>query len=136
MPGNVEIVYGGAPVQKVYAELSDAEAAGSTDAYMVYSDPADTALNYPEKNRLKYFPGIYEKGQVLFAAEENPGRFTRGEGTPNVSGTKMRAAISAGDFEAFQQGMPPGVDARGVFNVLRPKTVAESMLRAFIRRTL
>lgn len=136
MPGNVEIVYGGAPVQKVYAELADAETAGSTDTYMVYSDPTDTALNYPEKNRVKYFPKLYENGQVLFAAEENPGRFTRGEGTPNVSGTKMRAAISAGDFEAFQQGMPPGVDARGVFNVLRPKTVAESMLRAFIRRTL
>lgn len=136
MPGNVEIVYGGAPVQKVYAELSDAEASGSTDTYMVYSDPADTALNYPERNRLKYFPGIYEKGQVLFAAEENPGRFTRGEGTPNVSGTKMRAAISSGDFEAFSKGMPVGVDAQGVFDILRPKKIAEALLRAFIRKTL
>jgi len=136
MPGNVEIVYGGAPVQKVYVELSEAEKSGSTDTYTVYSDPQDTALNYPETNRLKYFPGIYENGQVLFAAEENPGRFTRGEGTPNVSGTKMRAAISAGDFATFQQGMPAGVDARGVFDILRPKTVAEAMLRAFIRRSL
>lgn len=136
MPGNVEIVYGGAPVQKVYVELAEAEKSGSTDIYTVYSDPQDTALNYPEANRLKYFPGIYENGQVLFAAEENPGRFTRGEGTPNVSGTKMRAAISAGDFATFQKGMPPGVDAQGVFDILRPKSVAESMLRAFIRRSL
>lgn len=136
MPSNVEIIYGGAPVRKVYAELSEAEAAGSTDTYMVYSDPADTALNYPEKNRLKYFPGIYERGQVLFAAEENPGRFTRGEGTPNVSGTKMRAAISSGDFETFSKGMPAGVDAQGVFDILRPKKIAEALLRAFIRKAL
>ena len=136
MPPNVEIEYGGSPVQKVYVTLGDAEAAGSGDTFTVYSDPEDTALNYPEKNRVKYFPGLYDAGQVVFAAEENPGRFTRGEGTPDVSGTKMRAAIASGDVEAFRRGMPAGVDADAVLDILRPKAMGEALLRAYVRSLL
>jgi hypothetical protein len=136
MPPNVEIEYGGSPVQKVYQTLGDAEAAGSGDTFTVYSDPEDTALNYPEVRRVKYFPGLYESGQVVFAAEENPGRFTRGEGTPDVSGTKMRAAIASGDVEAFRRGMPAGVDADAVLDILRPKAMGEVLLRAYVRSLL
>ena len=137
LPGNVEVVYGGdAPVRRVYTEIQEAERAGSADIYTVYSDPRDTANNYPEKYRVKNFPQMYAAGQVIFAAEDNPGAFTRGVGTPDVSGTKMRAALAGGDFETFQQGMPAGIDARGVFNVLRPKGMTEAMLRALIRSNL
>lgn len=136
MPSNVTIDYGGSPVQKVYVTLGDAEAAGSSDTFTVYSDPQDTAINYPEKNREKYFPGLYAAGQVVFAAEENPERFTRGEGTPDVSGTKMRAAIASGDVETFRRGMPPGVDADNVLDILRPKALGEALLRAYIRGIL
>ena len=122
LPGNVEVVYGGdAPVRRVYTEIQEAERAGSADIYTVYSDPRDTANNYPEKYRVKNFPQMYAAGQV---------------GTPDVSGTKMRAALAGGDFETFQQGMPAGIDARGVFNVLRPKGMTEAMLRALIRSNL
>jgi hypothetical protein len=136
MPPNVEIEYGGSPVQKVYQALGDAEAAGSGDTFTVYSDPEDTALNYPEKNRVKYFPELYEAGQVVFAAEENPGRFTRGEGTPDVSGTKMLAAIASGDVETFRRGMPPELEADAVLDILRPKTMGEALLRAYIRQVM
>lgn len=136
MPPNVEIEYGGSPVQKVYQALGDAEAAGSRDTFTVYSDPQDTADNFPEKNRAKYFPGLYGAGQVVFAAEEDPGRFTRGEGTPDVSGTKMRAAIASGDVETFRKGMPAGVDADAVLDILRPKAMGEALLRAYIRKVL
>ena len=137
LPGNVRVEYdGGTPVQRVYSELELAEKDGSADVFTVYADPVDTSRNFPEKNRQRYFPEIYARGQVIFAAEENPAMFTRGEGTPDVSGTKMRAALATGDFETFQRGMPAGVDAMAVFNALRPKTMAEVMLRALIRSNL
>ena len=53
MPSNVEIRYGGSPVQKVYQEIIDAGNTGSAYTYFVYSDATDTGLNYPEKNRIK-----------------------------------------------------------------------------------
>jgi hypothetical protein len=136
MPSNVNVEYGGSPVQKVYVTLGDAEGLVSGDVWTVYSDPEDTALNYPEKNRVKYFPHLYEAGQVVFAAEEDPGRFTRGEGTPDVSGTKMRAALASGDVEAFRRGMPAGVDADAVFDILSPKAMGEALLRAYVRSLL
>lgn len=143
MPENVEIIYGGAPVRRVYEELqiaedSIAEDSESYDTYTVYSDPEDTAGNYPVKYREKYFPKMYASKQVVFAAEKNPNQFTRGcvQGTPDVSGTKMREAIAAGDFETFQAGMPPGVDAHAVFEILRQAPVSENLLRSLIRSIL
>ena len=100
LPSNVEVQYGGSPVRKVYEELERADTSNSQDIYTVYSDPTDTANNYPEAYRQKQFPGIYAAGQVLFAAEEDPAAFTRGEGTPNISGTKMRSSLEACDFQA------------------------------------
>lgn len=136
MPPNVTIEYGGSPVQKVYTVLGNADTMGSSDAFTVYSDPEDTAANFPVRSREKYFPGLYAAGQVVFAAEENPGLFTRGGGTPDVSGTKMRAAISSGDVETFRRGMPSGVDADAVLDILRPKALGEALLRAYIRSIL
>jgi len=136
LPPNVTVEYGGSPVQKVYVTLGDAEGLLSDDVWTVYSDPEDTAANFPERNREKYFPRLHAAGQVVFAAEEDPGRFTRGEGTPDVSGTKMRAAIASGDVEAFRRGMPRGVDADAVLDILRPKSMGEALLRAYVRSLL
>lgn len=136
IPSNVTVEYGGTPVQKVYQVLGDADAAGSSDTFTVYSDPEDTAANFPMRSREKYFPGLYAAGQVVFAAEEDPGRFTRGGGTPDVSGTKMRAAIESGDVETFRRGMPPGVDAEAVLDILRSPSLGEALLRAYVRSIL
>ena len=136
LPSNVEVAYGGSPVQKVYAQLEDANESLSKDTYTVYSDPTDTAVNYPHKNRLKYFPELDQAGQVLFAAEENPGQFTRGDGTPDVSGTKMRAAVASGDREAFRRGMPIEVDADAIFDILSGDQMSETLLRACVRSLL
>ncbi len=59
-----------------------------------------------------------DQGQVIFAAEENPEAFTRGSGSPNVSGTKMREALGDGNFEEFASGLPAGVNAQNVWNIL------------------
>ena len=130
MPPNVRIEYGGSPVRKVYDLIGKAcEREGVEETYVVYSDPTDTAQNYPEKNRDKYMQPLCDMGQVVFAAEEDPTRFERGAGSPDVSGTKMRAAMAAGDFEAFAAGMPAGVNSRSVWNILthdEPSSTSES----------
>lgn len=136
MPGNVEIEYGGSPVRKVYETLENADKAGSQDTYTVYSDPEDTSINYPVKNRLRYFPRLHAEGLAVFAAEVNPEKFTRGVGTPDVSGTSLRAALGSGNLEEFTAGMPAGVDAAAIFDILRPKAVTEAVLRALIRSIL
>lgn len=138
MPGNVEIVYGGSPVRNVYETLERAEKSGSTETYTVYSDPEDTSGNFPLKYRESYFPRMYASGQVRFAAEDNPNKFTRGcvQGTPDISGTMMRAALASGDLETFAAGMPPGVDAQKVFDILRSHQVSENLLRSVIRSIL
>lgn len=136
MPGNVEIQYGGSPVRKVYETLGMANDSGSPDTYVVYSDPVDTAQNYPESNLKKYCGNLRDSGQCLLAAEEDPSGFTRGEGTPNVSGTKVRRMLEAGDFEGFSASMPAGVDGQNIFNILTKKAKNENVLRAYIKTIL
>ena len=133
MPGNVEIRYGGSPVQKVYQALQDACGSASVDTFVVYSDPEDTAANYPSARREKYFDELCRVGQVVFAAEENPEMFTRGVGTPDISGTKMRAALQQGDVTTFAANMPTGVDAQGIFTTLGGVPIqGEALLRTYV----
>ena len=143
LPGNVTPVYGGVPVRKVYEILGDAEEKLQMDVeppvYTVYSDPTDTARNYSAAYRMKYFPTVASEGYVKFAGEETPESFTRGEGTPNVSGTKMRASLQCGDEAAFAEGLPDGVDKEKIFNMLCPiqrmkSTVEEANFRMSIKR--
>ncbi len=133
MPGNVEIEYGGSPVRKVYDALGIADKdPGNEDTLVVYSDPTDTAQNYPEKNLEKYCPTLRASGNCVLAAEENPNAFTRGEGTPNISGTKVRTMLQTGDFKGFAAAMPQGVNAQNIFNILAKKPVSENLLRSYV----
>jgi cytidyltransferase-like protein len=120
MPSNVRVEYGGSPVRKVYDTIGQAcQIDGVQETYVVYSDPEDTAQNYPAENRDKYMQPLCDQGQVVFAAEENPQAFTRGSGSPNVSGTKLRATLENDKFEEFAAAMPDGVDAQNVWNILK-----------------
>ena len=144
LPGNVQVEYGGSPVRKVYETLERADKSGSQDTYVIYSDPVDTARNYSETYRMKNFPGIYQAGQVIFAAEENPDMYTRGEGTPDISGTKMRSSLQACDFETFSKGLPEEMNAENVYKILckkdpyegRPDPTNEALIRKYIRTFL
>lgn len=137
MPGNVEIQYGGSPVRKVYETLTIANDTQSPNTYVVYSDPADTAQNYPEPNLEKYCGDLRAGGQCLLAAEEDPASFTRGGegGTPDVSGTKVRTMLELGDFESFKEIMPVGVDAKAVFDILT-HAISEAYLRHYIQAVI
>ena len=130
MPSNVSVEYGGSPVRKVYDMIGNAcKVPGVSETYVVYSDPTDTAQNYPDSYRDKYMQPLCDAGQVVFAAEESPETFTRGAGSPNVSGTKMREALESGDFAAFAEGMPPNANAQNIWDILTKKTVEESTNR-------
>lgn len=120
MPPNVRIEYGGSPVRKVYDTIGNAcKLDGVEETYVVYSDPTDTAQNYPDKNRDKYMQPLCDQGQVIFAAEENPGTFTRGKGSPDISGTKLRQTLEDNKFEEFAASMPAGVNAQSIWNILK-----------------
>jgi len=120
MPPNVRVEYGGSPVRKVYETIGAAcDIDGVQETYVVYSDPSDTAQNYSQSQRDKYMQPLCDKGQVIFAAEENPEAFTRGSGSPNVSGTKMREALQENKFDQFASGMPQGVNAQNIWNILK-----------------
>ena len=71
-------------------------------------------------------------GYIKFAAEEDPASVTRGVGTPNVSGTALRASLTNDDFVTFEQNMPAGVDAKKIYDTLRGIKQQEATLRAFI----
>lgn len=119
MPSNVTVEYGGSPVRKVYDLIGGAcKLPGVEETYVVYSDPTDTAQNYPQAQRDKYMQPLCDQGQVLFAAEENPESVTRGAGSPNVSGTKLRQALQDNDFETFAAGMPTGVNSQNIWSIL------------------
>lgn len=137
MPGNVEIEYGGSPVRKVYDALGEADKdPANEDTLVVYSDPADTAQNYPETNLEKYCPTLRAAGQCVLAAEENPGSFTRGEGTPNISGTKVRQMLEMGDIKGFSAAMPVGVNIQNIFDILTKRPQNEWVLRTYIKEIL
>ena len=142
LPGNVTPIYGGVPVRQVYEILGDAEeklARGEVPpVYTVYSDPVDTSRNYSEDYRQKYFPTVVEKGHVVFAGEANPAAFTRGVGTPDISGTKMRGHLACGEQAEFASGLPDGVDKDRIFDMLCPleSRKDESLMRAFIKGIL
>ena len=128
LPDNVEPIYGGSPVRKVYETLISEEEKLSLgglieNTYTVYSDEEDTKLNYTVGRSKKpgaiapvdkYFPNLYAQGYVSFAAETNPGMFSRGDGAPDVSGTKMRDMLpDVSKKPQFIAGLPEDLPDEG-----------------------
>ncbi len=143
LPNNVEPIYGGSPVRKVYETLISEEEKlnlGSLveNTYTVYSDEEDTRLNYTVGRSKKpgaispvdkYFPSLYTQGYVSFAAETNPGMFSRGDGAPAVSGTKMRNMLpDANKKSQFVADLPedlPDESKSSIYDRLRKRIQKE-----------
>ena len=119
LPKNVEIVYGGSPVRKVYEFIGDACKYGIHGDYVVYSDIEDTKNNYSMSYRQKYMQPLHEMGNIAFAAEVNPDMYTRGSGAPNCSGTLMRKYLQENNKKDFFDGLPNGIDKNWIFKFLR-----------------
>ena len=115
LPTNVDVTYGGVPVQHVYAELEAAEAEGSEDTFVIYSDSEDI-LKYTDAALRKSAPTLFDNGQIVRRGVE------RSE-TVNVSGTEMRAMLAAGDVKRFKKFLPPAIQkhAAEIIDILTDK---------------
>ena len=130
LPQNVTPDYGGIPVAKVYAELETAEAEGSTDTYVIYSDEEDI-LKYTDKALNKSAPNLFANGQI-----ERRG-ISRSE-TVQVSGTEMREFLEDNDAVGFTALLPPAIQKNGkeIFDMLQDEIVGESLLRRYVKTIL
>ena len=138
LPNNVVVTYGGSPVGNVWKDVGEADIAGSEDTFRIYSDPEDAATNFPDDLMQKYASGIFQAGRLTRRPVERTS-------TVNVSGTKMRAFLTAGDKKSFLKFLPKGIDGNVVWDTLttmkpspKPKTLkksvkGESVIREFVR---
>lgn len=139
LPSNVDVTYGGSPVGNAFKVMGDANEAGSRDTYVVYSDP-DDAGRFDDKTLARYASNL----KVVRRPVERTS-------TVNISGTKMRAFLAAGDKKSFIKYLPKGIDGNAVWHTLetmkpgpapvkskaKKKPVkAEGLLRSFIRSVL
>jgi len=129
LPKNVQIIDVGVPVSAVWDELKRAESEGSVDVYTVYSDSEDIK-KFNDTSLSKYVPLLLKSGRVRVRGVQ------RGSETPDISGTKMRAYLAAGDIENFSKMLPPSVRKydREIADLLLRKN--ESLIRSFIRSFL
>lgn len=114
LPSNVQVVYGGIPVQHVYEELENAETSRDrTTTFRIYSDVEDI-LKYTDVSLSKSAPTLFSRGQI-----ERRG-VDRNE-TVNVSGTKMREYMANGDVKNFKKFLPQAIQqyAREILSILK-----------------
>ena len=115
---NIEFVYEGVPVRNVYEELDELKAQDASISIAVYSgneiERNGNTLIWNRYKRLINDP--YWQDLLTFVSVE------RGvEGSPDVSGTAMRKALSYHDTLAFTSGLPSYLDERqkiDIFNIL------------------
>ena len=120
---DVSFEYGGSPVGKVYQKLKEANDVQTKNVYRVYSDVEDTAKRFPAKYKELHFGDLYNRGKVIFPAEESPESFTRGKGSADISGTIMRSYLSnaSEDKFLFLDSLPYEInpdDKEEIFNIL------------------
>jgi len=127
LPDNVKVIYGGVPVQHVYEDLENAEASRDrVTKFRIYSDSEDI-LKYTDASLMKSAPKLFERGQIeLRGVDRNE--------TVNVSGTKMRAMLAAGDVKSFAAFLPPAVrgNAAQIISILTRKPMGEALLRKYV----
>lgn len=120
LPENVDVVFGGSPVRKVYETIGDACDSGSVEtSYKIYSDVVDTKQNYPVENRVKYMNPLWSGGLVEFPAETLPEAFIRGSEAPDVRGEDLRGHLQNNDFLSFSECMPPEINSYACWRLLR-----------------
>ena len=130
LPKNVRLMSVGVPVGALFQELEYAEEKASEDVYTIYSDSEDIRKYGPNVLK-KYAPTLFENGQLQTRGVQ------RGVETTDVSGTKMREFLAAGDVRQFSKLLPPAVQGHSaeIIDMLKNK-VRESLLKAYIHELL
>lgn len=148
MPRNVAITYGGSPIANAFKEIGEASKEGSADTYVLYADDIDLQQNFPDASLKKYAETLFAAGQI----EKRPVKRTE---TVNVSGTKMREYLSAGDSASFIKNLPNGINGKHVWSILHARVKnppqvkatskakvpkkpvkSEQLIRSFVEETL
>lgn len=111
LPANVKVTYGGSPIGNIWKELGSANETKSQDDYVLFSDPTDMAQNFRPELLEKYCGDLYSRGNVRLRPVDRTS-------TVEVSGTRMREFLAAGDKQNFIKFLPKGVDAELVWNTL------------------
>ena len=120
LPSNVDVVFGGSPVRKVYETIGEScEACDIETSYRVYSDVVDTKQNYPVENRAKYMEPLWSGGLIEFPAETLPEAFIRGSNAPDIRGEDVRTHLENNDFVAFSACMPAPVNSYACWRHLK-----------------
>lgn len=122
LPSNVEVIYGGSPIRKIYEEMGFASENNSQDTYVIYSDPTDLSQNFPIKSIDKYAKNLYDNNLIILRPVD------RSE-TLEISGTKMRSYLKTGNQSEFISGLPKGLDGPEVWSILKKN---ETLLRDYI----
>jgi len=119
MPENVDVVFGGSPVRKVYEAIGEACDNGDVNTrFSVYSDVVDTKQNYPVENRIKYMNPLWSGGLVEFPAETLPELFIRGAGAPDIRAEDVRTHLQNRDFISFNKCMPARLNSYACWSKL------------------
>lgn len=141
LPPNVEVDFVVNPVSEVWSFLGDENenmaslSHERSHEFLVYGDVEDVAISFPMHSLQKYCGNLLDAGKVIPRAVE------RSE-TVDVSGTEMRTYLANGNKEAFLRGLPPTIDRRSVWDLLRgslsevprPKTTAPKKRRSSTAR--
>lgn len=139
LPENVEVLYGGSPVENVYNELVKAEEEDVKDVvYKIYSDDKDI-VKYTSAKLRQYVPNLLKRKQIIL-------RGVSRQDTVNVSGTLMRSYLASKNMGKFIAMLPIALKKNGrkIFDILMHKnktSISESksttsLLRSYINTML
>jgi hypothetical protein len=110
------VTVGDPEVRTIFDALNKIYAMGYTDlVYVAGSDRIQQFTDLINKYNGQEDFYSFDSIQVVSAGERDPDA----EGAEGMSGSKMRAAATAGDFEAFKSGTPDPKLAQGMYDAVR-----------------
>lgn len=105
LPPNVAVAYVPNPITAVWQALRAAQK--DSDAYAIYADEKDLAINWHDGLLEHYCKDMFWSGRLLRVVTERAG-----------SGTQMRQFLAEGDRESFVAGLPPLIDVSRIWDIL------------------
>lgn len=120
LPSNVEVILSPAPIKDIMDILNAANKdENNYDSYFIYSDPEDTAANFPQRAKNAYMSRLIKNDQVVFRSTD---RAKRPGGA--MSGTMVRKFLAHGDLKQFIAALPGPIRLYGpeIYRILGGKS--------------
>jgi cytidyltransferase-like protein len=109
---NTKVHFVDNPITAVYRFLGVIGSDSSSDVSVnIYGDATDVPQSFPRKMLEKHHNNLLSTGRLTLRGLD------RGS-TVDISGTRLRRALYAGDKATFLVGMPKGVDGERVWQIL------------------